>query len=446
MTRVKLGLIERTRRFLAEELWRFELRPHSFTAAVLRSLQLAVMVVVGFFRDKLLLRASALTFMATLSVIPVLVVALSIVKAIGVSENLAELAVNQLAAVSPQARAEILTLVEQADLTGLGPLGALILFLTTVLALRHAETTLNDIWGVRRGRSWTRKFADYLAVLIVAPLFTGVALALAATLESDPIVQALLAFPLFQIPYEFGLRYAPMLLLFFSFSFLYWFLPNTNVRIRSALLGGAVAALLFTMSQRLYVDFNVGAAKYSAVFGGFAALPLLLAWLYISFAIILLGAEASFAHQNLAQYRREAQGELPGPAEREAMGIRIAVEIAQAFCDRTPTWNADRLSESLDLPVRTVRDLLQLLENAGIVSACAGSDREGTFQLGAPAADISVADVLVALRGRRESTLAGQQRTSDAVQALLDEVEGSVASIAGKRSLADLLSRGPRPA
>ena len=433
-------VIQRLRRFLAQGLWRFELRPRTVSAAALRVLQLAVMVGAGFKRDQLLLRASALTFIATLSLIPVLIVALSIVKAIGVSENLAELAVGQLTTVSPEAGAEILSLVENANLSSLGPLGAVVLFVTAVLALRHAESTFNDVWGVRRGRSWSRRFPDYLAVLIVAPLLTGVALALATTLESDPIVGALLEFELFAGLHELGLRYAPTLLLFLSFSFLYWFLPNTVVRVGSALLGGAIAALLFTLSQHLYLEFNVGAARYSAVFGGFAALPLLLAWLYLSFAIILLGAEISFAHQNLAQYRREAQGDPPGSAEREAMGIRIAVEVARAFRDHSDSWTADGLSDRLQLPVRSVRDLLQHLEVAGIVSECAGVGREGGFQLGQPADTVTVRDVLVAVRGERENLATGEDPASQAVQDLLEKLEESVAAVAAKRSLADLLS------
>jgi membrane protein len=445
--RARAELLERARRFLGEELWRSELRPRSITAAATRALQLCVMIGEGFFRDRLLLRASALAYMATLSVIPVLVVALSIVSALGVSVNLAELAVGQITAGSPEAKQQFLRLVEGANLAGLGALGAGFLFVTTVLALRHAEATLNDIWGVRRSRNWARRFADYLAVLIVAPLFTGVAMSLAPILQSGPIVQYLLGFPVFELLYQLGLRYTPTLFLFVGFSFLYWFLPNTRVRPGSALLGGVVAAVLFTLAQKLYVEFTVNSARNNALFGGFAALPLLLTWIYLSCAIILLGSEVSFAHQNLAHYRREVQDEAPGPAEREAVGIRIAVEVARAFRDRAPPRSADWLSEKLNVPVRTVRDLLQLLEVAGIVSACAGEHPEGTFQLGSPAEEIAIAEVLAGLRGQRQGpSPADADPASQAVRAVLGDLEASVAAVAQCRSLADVLREVPRSA
>ncbi|MCZ6783571.1 MAG: YihY family inner membrane protein [Proteobacteria bacterium] len=438
---------DRARRFLTGELWSFELQPRSVTAAATRVLQFGVMVAQGFSRDQLLLRASALTYIGALSLIPLLAVALSIANAVGVGANLAEVAAEQLTVVTPEAKQQILELIEQArqNLPGLGALGGAILFVTTVLALRHAESTLNDVWGVTRGRTWMRRFADYLAVLVIAPVFTGVALSIGPILQSGPVVGRLLEFPLFETFYSLGLRQLPTVLLVLGFTFVYWFLPNTKVRISSALLGGLIAAVLITLSQILYVKFSIGTARANAMFGTFAQLPLLLTWIYIAFAIFLLGAEVAFAHQNLAQYRREVQGEALEPAEREAVGLRIAVEVARVFRDREPPRTAEQFAEHLNVPVRMVRDLLQHLEEASVVAECGGEDREGAYLLAGPAEGLHVSDVLLAFRGVRHPNPPGTDAASGAVGEVLGAIDGAVAGIAERRSLADVLAQVPAP-
>jgi len=437
-------LVERARRFLFRDLWHMELERGSIATAPIRLLQFGYVVTEGFVRDELLLRASALTYIASLSLIPALVVVLAVLKGLGVTEGLVEAGIEYLAI--PGARETVLPYVRDVDLSGFGTLGAGLLLVTTVLALRHGERAVNSIWGVVHGRSWTRRFTDYLAVLIVAPLSLAIALSLSTSLHSDPIVGWLLQFPMFDTLYAAGLRYAPFLLLVGSFSFIYWFLPNTEVRWRSALLGGVVAALLFVVAQSTYVRFNVGAAKYDALFGAAATVPLLLVWIYVSMAIFLLGAEISFASQNLASYRRDVQGEPPSAAEREILGLCIALEVARAFRDRQGACTADSLSDQLGVPVRAVRDVLSVLEDEQIVASCTPEGREQGYQLGRPSADVALADVFAAIRGVPELPTHKNGERADSAQLVAGVVADLLRAsepIAGKRSLADLLQALP---
>ena len=438
--------VDRIRRFLTQDLWHPDLGTRGLAASAVRFLQFWVMVGQGFIKDRLLLQASALTYMAILSVIPGLAVALSIVKALGVSENLAEFAVDQVAAGSPAAKEQILSILAEANLGGLGTASAAILVFTTVLALRHGEEAFNEIWGVVKGRTWVRRFADYLAMMIVVPLFTGVALSLSTTLQAEPAVAMLLEYPIFATLYELGLRHLPTLLMSAVFCFSYWFLPNTKVRASSAIVGGVFAALLFLLAQRLYVEFSVGAARASALFGGLAALPLLLVWIYTSMAIVLLGVEVSFAYQNLAHYRRLVRSAAPSPAEQEALGLRVAVEIARAFRDREIATE-DSLSESLDIPVRDLRELLQRLEAKGIVASRSGDDeRTLPYQLGRPAEDITIREVLAALRGSRRDEDHSAIPTARAVESVIAELERSIAPVADGHTLRDVLENVPQSA
>ena len=182
---------------------------------------------------------------------------------------------------------------------------------------------------------------------------------------------------------------------------------------------------------------------------------MLLFWFYLCWAVLLLGAEISFAHQNLAHYRREVRELPPGPAERESLGLRLALRVAQAFRDRSPAPAADDLSNATDSSVRTVNSLVEQLSDAGIIAEAGGEDRERVFQLGRPAEDVTVADVLAAIRGGRrahERTPAsrGQRpRAHDleacdrAVDEVLGELDEAIAPVASERSLADLLANLP---
>ena len=428
--------------FLRDGLWRVELEPRTWAARAAALLQLAVMVGQGFVRDQLLLRATALAYFTVLSMVPMIAIAVSVVSSLGVGEDLAKLAVQQIAAGSPEAQTYLLGIIEHANFRGLGTFAAVSLFLTTVLGISNIEGALNGIWGVRSVRPWARRLPDYLAVLIVAPLLLGAALSLATTVRNDWLVQRLLQVPAFALAWELGLRHAPVLVLAAGFAFLYGFLPNTQVRPLSAALGGLVAGVLVNLAQSAYWGFSVGTARASALYGAFAQLPLLLVWIYFFWAIVLFGAELAFAHQNLALYRREVRDAPPGPAEREAVGLRIALEVARAFRDAVLPWTADALSEALRVPVRTVRGVLAELEAAGVVAAIEAPERPGGWQLGRPAERILVVDVLGALRGRRELAR-GDRAVAGSVGAILGELSNAEAKSAGGRSLADALAEIP---
>jgi membrane protein len=315
------------------------------------------------------------------------------------------------------------------------------LFLTTVLGISNIERSLNHIWGVRQERSWARRIPDYLAVLVVAPLLLGAGLSLGTTLHSQWLVQRLLEWRAFQIVFDFGLTLAPTLVLAVAFAFLYGFLPNTKVKPTAALLGGLVAGLLVDLAQSAYLGLSVGAARASALYGGFAQLPLLFVWIYFFWAIVLFGAEIAFAWQNLELYVREVRGERAGPAEREAIGLRIALEIARGFRNGDAAWTSDQLSDAMRVPARTVRDVLVPLERARIVSAVAGEPGDA-WQLGRPADRIPVTDVLAALRGPREPVLGDRPVARVAEAALAELAEGEAKAAAG-HTLADLVTQLP---
>jgi membrane protein len=436
---------KRARSFIAKDVWKAQPRRRA-VRSLTNFLQFSIMVVEGFVRDRLLLRASALAYFTVLSLVPLLAVAVSILGALGIgTESFINWVVQTFAAGSPETQTDIVLLVADVDFASLGTTGAVVLFVTTLLSISNVEMALNSIWGVKQHRSWKRRLPDYLAVLVMGPLLGGLALSLSTSLHSAWLLDRMLQVPGFAALYNLGLRQLPTVILCVAFAFLYSFIPNTKVRPISAIIGGVVAGVLVVGAQRAYLDMSIGVARANLFFGSFAQLPLLFAWIYVLWAVVLFGAEIAFAHQNLPLYRREVRGGKASAAEREAVALRIALEVARRFRDGDPPVETGELSEALDVPVRTVREVVDPLRTAGILTLQVRQpDGVEALQLGRPAERIAVFQLLTALRGERESA-GGDAHVADLVDRVLHELDSSCEKASGGHTLEELLEMLPAP-
>ncbi len=426
-------------RYCDHDIWQDEGTPTSALQRLgRRALQLGVLVVQGLRGDQVLLRASALTYFSLLSIVPVLAIAASLMGSFGDTDRLVDFVVANLTPDNPQARETLERLLAAVDFRALGGLGAAILFISTVLGLSSVEHAFNRIWGVERTRSWGRRFPDYLATLVIAPLFLSVGAASGAAIQSVPWLSRLLEQPGFSELFRWSVQSAPTFIMFLGFGFLYWFVPNTRVRVASALVGAAVATTLFVATRSVYVDFSIGATRAHALYGSLAALSIFIVFLYACWVIVLLGVEFCFAHQNVDTFRVARQGEDPDPGDREIVGMAVAVGIARDFGAASIGTRAEELARSLNVPVRSVREVIASLRAAGIVSH-RGDSSEGLFQLGRAAESVPVSDVLRALRGTSHFEPPAAER---GLRELLEGLRSATAGALGTRTLADLAREG----
>jgi membrane protein len=249
-------------------------------------------------------------------------------------------------------------------------------------------------------------------------------------------MSSLLTDPFFARVYGLGLSQVPLFVLFLGFTFLYWFFPNTNVQLRAAALGAVVAAVLFSVARAIYVDFQIGAATYQAVFGALAAIPLILAWLYVCWAVVLLGAEVAFAMQNLPNARREMNAGDVTPAKREAIAIEVAVGIAEHFLEGREPPSSAALADHLDEPIRLVRRLVGELEEADLVRAVTTDDgNERAWVPARPADELTIGDVLRAVRGESADDAPS---SDDPVADMLARLKRATHEVADRASLESL--------
>ncbi len=429
------SLATRVQRYCDHDIWQDRDAPKSGAWALgRRLLQLFVLMVQGLRGDQVGLRASALTYFSLLSLVPILAIAAALMGSFGDTDRLIDFVVTNLTVDNPKARQTLEGMLAAVDFRALGGLGAGILFISTVLGLSSVEHAFNKIWGLERTRSWSRRFPDYLAILVVAPLLLSIGVASGTAVQSVPWVQRLLAQPGWSELFRLSVQLAPSFIMFLGFGFLYWFVPNTKVKLGSALLGAVLATLLFVVARKLYVDFSIGAARAHALYGSLAALSIFIVFLYACWVIVLLGVEFCFVHQNLDTFRLARQGEEPDPGDREAIGMAVAVWVAREFGTDAGGVRAEVLARALDVPIRSVRDVIGSLLRAGILSP-RGDPEVGVYQLGRAAESIFVTDVLLALRGARQF----EPPARDAgLQGVLETLQSSVVDALGTRTLAEL--------
>ncbi len=413
----------------------------------LRALRLLTVAVTEFFDDQCLLHASALTFFTLLSIVPVFAVVFGIAQGFGLEKMLEAQLMERLAG-QEQVLERILVFARNMLQNTRGGLmagiGVVLMFWSAVKVLGHMESSLNAMWGVANQRSWHRRMSTYLAVMIVGPALLlaagGASVFVRTQLDamSGQFGGLLTAMDLviFQ-----ALRLGPLVVVWALFALIYKFMPNTHVTGRAALLGGIVAGTLYQIAQYLYIGFQVGVARYNAIYGSFAALPLFFGWIQISWVLVLFGAELSYAAQHADGYCQATDCSNIRPRDRRLFSLRIARLAACRFADGGRPLTAEQMARRLKLPIRLVQELAADLRDSGILTETRlPGDKPPAFQ---PAFDIrrlTVHRVLAALDaqgGTGSSLPAGADATGPLAQAL-QEMDAAAAASPTNRLLIDL--------
>jgi len=216
----------------------------------------------------------------------------------------------------------------------LAGVGIMVLFWAVIKVLGNIEYSFNDIWGIKEGRTLGRKFSDYLSVMLLCPILMILASSVTVfiTTQITLITAKVALLGMFSSIIFFVLKLLPYCLIWVLFTFLYIFMPNTKINFKSGILAGIIAGTLYQLVQWGYIVFQVGAAKYNAIYGSFAALPLFLIWLQLSWLIVLFGAELSFAHQNVDTYEFEPDSLNISDHFKKLLSLQTCHVLVKNFC------------------------------------------------------------------------------------------------------------------
>lgn len=391
----------RIQRFFRRDLWAADLSTLSPMARLqIRVLRLLVVVAWEFSEGLLTLRAMGLVYTTLLSIVPFLAVTFSVLKAFGAHYRVEPFLAQALEPLGPEGVEITRLVIEFVDKLRVGVLGALGvagLFYTVISLLGKIEEALNQIWQVRRARSLARKFTDYLSIVLVGPVLVFTAFALTASAQSHWLVQRAYGIqPLGFILVFVAGRVMPVVFLCAAFTFLYRFIPNTRVQTSSALIGGATAGILWQLAGAGFAAFVASSGQYNAIYSSFAILVLFLIWLYVSWLVVLVGAQVAYFHQYPSAYLARATRRGRSHLFRERLALSALVEVARRHLSGGPPFRPGELSTALNVPPSSLEDLIEEFVRRGILFRT--SEPEGVV-LGRPPEHVTVTEILDALHG-----------------------------------------------
>ena len=420
--------------FITTDIWRIRLRDISRSKSFfLKQLRIIVLAVRGFDEDRCQLRASALTFYSLLSIVPVIAILFGIAKGFGFQEVLEKDLLEKFSAheaVLVQAMEFAKSLLETTQGGLIAGIGLVVLFWTVIKVLGSIERSFNNVWGVKKARPWSRKFTDYIAVILIAPILFLLSSSITVFITSQVtfITERFALLGFFSSLIFFLLKLLPYCIVWILFTFIYIFMPNTKVRFTSGLVAGIVAGSIYEMVQWGYITFQVGVAKYNAIYGSFAALPLFLGWLQVSWLVVLFGAEISFSHQNVDTYEFEPDCLHVSVALKKLLSLRIVHLLVKNFSAGKAPLAASAIVHTLEVPIRLVRQMLFELVESGILSEVATQENEEpAYQPGRDSDSLTIQYVIDALEKRGVDTIPTAQTAeskvlSESLQAFNDVI------------------------
>ncbi|UCF92634.1 MAG: YihY family inner membrane protein [Desulfobacterales bacterium] len=383
----------KSRDFLRFDIWRIRMEDLSWGRSFcIGQLRVLILTARGFHKDKCLLRASSLTFYTLFSIVPVFAMFFGIAKGFGFEKMLEKELLHNFPG-QEEALSRVInfssSLLENTKGGVIAGIGLAVLFWSVIRVLSHIESAFNDIWEIKENRSLSRKFSDYLSLMLISPilvLMSGSATVFIRTQVTN-ITEQIAFISMFSEAIFFLLKFMPFFLVWILFTVVYLIMPNAKVNFKAGLAAGVIAGTIYQAAQGVYLGFQIGAARYNAIYGSFAALPLFLMWVQVSWWIVLFGAELSFAFQNVSSYEYEPDCLNVSPAFKKLLALQTAHLLIQNFARGEKPLTGPQIARRLAMPIRLVRHILYELVESNVVSETrVQENKEPGYQ---PARDIN---------------------------------------------------------
>jgi len=378
--------------FINHGVWKIRLKnlspPKAFLVKYLRVLILASR---GFIKDHCQKTASVLTYYSLLNVVPVIAVIFGIAKGFGLEKIIEKQILQTAEKANWQADMtnQILTFshsfLEKVNGGLIAGVGVILLFWAVISIMGKIEDFFNEIWEVKKPRTLARKFTDYVAMMFLAPVLLVVSSSATVLVASQVqlIVEKIAILGIFSSVIFFLLSLLPYLSMWTLLTMLYLVMPNTRIPLRAGFLGGIAAGTIYQIVQWIYIKFQIGVATYSAIYGSFAALPLFLVWVQMSWMILLLGAEIAHASEHYETFGFYPDYDRISTYSRKFLMLRIIHLLTRKFSLGEKPLSAKEISGILEIPLRLVRHLLDELTNTGLATETTTRNRrELAFQPG----------------------------------------------------------------
>jgi membrane protein len=427
--------------FVLRDVWNLPGSEKGSMSFVARLVRVGHLLFRGYVDDDLTIHASSLTFVTLTSLVPILAVGFALVRGLGMGEE-------QLAKISEMEWIEqmpeqfqvfvqqVLDIVNTTNFSALGWIGLAFFVLTAVLVLANVEKSFNRVWGVDKNRSLLRQITNYTSVLVLVPLLIGVAGGLKAQIaisekffevDVNAWVQNLLSF----------------VIMWLAIGFLYVFVPNTRVRLRPALVSSLLTTLIFLGWIRVFAVMQTGVARYNVIYGAFAAVPVFLFWMYVTWVILLLGAEFTFALQNSDTFQLESAADSASIRSRILVALMILRRAGQVMEGGKEVFDSAEFARINKAPIRLINAVVGVLVRRGYLAQVASRDA-GYVLMRAPDA-VRIQDLVAELlrEGGGHPEVDESIRIDEPLQAAMGRIETGLTQGFGDLTLAEMVADAP---
>jgi len=437
-------LIAKLNEYVDELIWGQKLAqagaPGRILAVVLRYVYA---MIRDFFSGQLTMRAMSLVYTTLLSIVPLLAFSFAILKGFGVFNQLEPYLTNLLAPLGEQGEritTQVLALVDNVRGSVLGGVGLAFFLYTAISTVQKVEESFNYTWYVSKPRSFSRRFTEYLVVLLVGPLLMVTAIGMLTSIQSNTVVQWILTNDALGPIFVIVGKLIPYLLISGVFTFLYLFMPNTHVRFSSAVVGGIAGGFMWATVGAIFTNFILYASRTLQIYAGFAVVITTLIWLYLNWLILLIGAQLAFYHQRPAFLKTGRQEPRLSTSMRERIALNIMYYVGRAFRQPGEKITAGDISSKMKIPTIALAPIIIALEKAELLQP---TEHEELVP-GREMTRIRLKDILDVVRIEGETGSHRKPRWSGMISAIGDELDAAVAGVIGEQSLADLLDRSER--
>ena len=436
-------LLEKLRQIYLDNVWGVDvqaLRPvHRAAVRIMRLLHnLALELAEGH----LTLRAMSLVYTTLLSLVPLLAVSFSLFKAFGVHNQLEPLLRHFLEPLGDKGvefSHRIMGFVENVQVGVLGSLGLVMLLYTVVSLVQKIEEAFNYIWRIRRPRRLVRRFSDYMSVVLIGPVLVFAALGITAAVMGASVIRDLVSIGFVAVLVGLAGRLLPYILICAAFTFVYIFLPNTKVKFSAALVGGLVAGILWESGGWGFAAFISSSTRYTAIYSGFAIVIMFMIWLYVSWLILLLGAQVAYYFQYPALLNSRRREWTLSNEDREKAAILAVLLIGYNYYHQLAWWSLESLAQRMNIPSLSLQPILDVLEKNSFINE-SGEEPSTYF----PARDIEtikLASIIEAIRHDKSSLLSAtrQDPESNQLGKIMQRVDSAIDSALDQQTIKDLV-------
>ena len=392
---------------------------------------IVVATVKRFYSDRGLEAAAALTYTSLLSLVPLMALMFAVLKGLGAQRRLEPLLLSKLS-LDPEVTERLLEWIDHTNVGTLGALGAVFLIFTVISVLGSIESIFNLVWRVRHGRTWWRKVTDYVSVVLLIPFLLLFAVGMTSALREQAILRALLDIDVVHGVVLFLLGLTPIAINVIALAILYAVMPNRRPHAASILVAALVAGCAWQVVQNAYVSLQIGVARASAIYGALAQLPVTLVWIYVSWAVVLAGAQLAA----VIEFGPEPEDEGARDVSRWAVALHVLIRAAEHFRDGRGPVGLGEVARDLEVSSDVVAECVQHLCEAGTI-APTGDDQE-CFVLARDPAAISLS-LLADRFGEARAPEGAAPRVAHLLRALETERRDELV----RTSLADLVALVP---